>query len=67
MGTCGGWKIWLPSSTSKSQIASATNEIIAAFRDELRKTVAVQKRMYRIANFASVLTTAAIVIAAVKL
>jgi hypothetical protein len=51
----------------EEHIASAKNEVIGALRGELIQTVAVQTRMGFIANFASVLTTAAIVIAAVKL
>jgi hypothetical protein len=51
----------------EEHIGSAKNEVIGALRGELIQTVAVQTRMGLIANFASVLTTAAIVIAAVKL
>jgi hypothetical protein len=51
----------------EAQIAGVKHEVIASFRGELLQTVAVQTRMSLIANFASVLTTAAIVIAAVKL
>jgi hypothetical protein len=51
----------------ESQIANAKNEIIAVLRGEPLQTVAVQTRMGLIANFASVLTAAAIVLAAVKL
>jgi hypothetical protein len=50
-----------------SQIANAKNEVIMVVRGELLQTVATQTRMGLIANFASVLTTAAIMLAAVKL
>lgn len=51
----------------ESQIANAKNEVIMVVRGELLQTVATQTRMGLIANFASVLTTATIVLAAVKL